>query len=205
MVASDLAAAHKQFKQAFDKGDAATCTRLLSNLKLLLAKAGALGVNESTVTANNEDLAMARDVLEHAVFLGIKQEDETMFERNYAQLKTLYAVTRYWVASINTLVGETTPCCAQNAAGPITPGDAACGTQHDAAPCTKQDCRVSHRAGAHPPRGTTVLVLQAHYHFIHLQAQRTGYMRLPIQLEQWLMEGAYNKVGPFEASVRFWV
>lgn len=95
MVASDLAAAHKQFKQAFDKGDAATCTRLLSSLKLLLAKAGALGVNESTVTANNEDLAIARDVLEHAVFLGIKQEDETIFERNYAQLKTLYAVTRY--------------------------------------------------------------------------------------------------------------
>lgn len=103
MVASDLAAAHKQFKQAFDKGDAATCTRLLSSLKLLLAKAGALGVNETTVTANNEDLAIARDVLEYAVFLGIKQEDETMFERNYAQLKTLYAVTRCGVVFASSL------------------------------------------------------------------------------------------------------
>lgn len=27
--------------------------------------------------------------------------------------------------------------------------------------------------------------------------QQTGYLRLPIQLEQWLMEGAYNKVRGF--------
>lgn len=98
MVASDLNAAHKQFKQAFDKGDAAACTTQLGNLKLLLAKGGALGVDEAAINASSkEDLTIARDVLEMAVVLGIKQQDESLFERNYAQLRTLYAVSRYEV------------------------------------------------------------------------------------------------------------
>ncbi len=95
MVASDLAAAHKQFKQAFDKGDVSACTHQLGNMKLMLAKGGVLGVDETAINAaSKEDLTIARDVLEMAVVLGIKQHGESLFERNYAQLRTLYAVSR---------------------------------------------------------------------------------------------------------------
>ena len=37
----------------------------------------------------------AGEVLEHAVFLSIKLQDDAAFERNYMQLQTYYTDTRY--------------------------------------------------------------------------------------------------------------
>lgn len=94
MGGAELQAAFKQFKGAFDKNDLATCSRLLTGLKLQLAQMSALGMHAEDIKASNQDLLLAREVLEHAVLLGVKLEDEAVFERNFAQLKSYYAATR---------------------------------------------------------------------------------------------------------------
>lgn len=42
----------------------------------------------------------AGEVLESAIFLSVKLEDEVMFERNYMQLKTFYADARQVISII---------------------------------------------------------------------------------------------------------
>jgi len=94
---ADLKAATKQcdqFKKAFSKGDLSGCTRMLSTLKLALTTLPALPPNNEQTPTAQQELMLARDVLEHAVFLSVKLKDETLFERNYAQLKTYYTDTR---------------------------------------------------------------------------------------------------------------
>jgi len=90
---AELKAAVKQcdqFKQAFSKGDLQGCTRLLSGLKIALTTLPALSPNLQSTSTAQQELLLARDVLEHAVFLSVKLEDEVMFERNYLQLGTYY-------------------------------------------------------------------------------------------------------------------
>lgn len=113
MVAtSDLKTLYSNFKKAFVKGDAETCVRTLPQLKLKLAEATALALADEAITASAEQLTIARDVLEHAVFLAVQMRDEAMFERNFSQAKTFYAATRYgWISMQHSPGPGPGPCC----------------------------------------------------------------------------------------------
>lgn len=153
-----MAGTFKQFKTAFDKNDLQTCVSLLSQLKLQLTQITALAVTSDEIKASKDELLLARDILEHGVFLSVKLEDEEVFERNFAQLKSYYGATR---------------------------------------------CKIADSPREHLILGLNMLRLLvqnriAEFHteleLIPAEVQLTPYLRLPIQLEQWLMEGAYNKV-----------
>lgn len=83
-----------RFKDQISKKNLDDANRMLSQLKLQLTEFSALPpLYERTPTAQQE-LLLARDILEHAVVLSVKLEDEQAFERNFLQLKTYYTDTR---------------------------------------------------------------------------------------------------------------
>eukprot|EP00803_Ostreobium_quekettii_P008144 evm.model.scf_818.9 EVM.evm.TU.scf_818.9 scf_818:56296-59538(-) len=113
---------------------------------------------EKTSSASQEN-ALARDVLEHAVLLSIKLEDEEAFERNFLQLQTYYT------------------------------------DQRELLPPSKNEYMI---VGLNLVR-LLVQNCTAEFHTeLEMIApkvqQQDVYIKHAIQLEQWLMEGAYNKV-----------
>ncbi|KAA8528212.1 hypothetical protein F0562_035537 [Nyssa sinensis] len=80
----------ERFKAAFVRNDFDTCTKLLSQLKVLLTGFKSLPpLFEKTPNAVHE-LTIARDIYEHAVVLSVKIEDQDAFERDFFQLKPYY-------------------------------------------------------------------------------------------------------------------
>lgn len=91
---AETGATFSRFKDQISKNNVDEASRLLSQLKLQLTEFSALPpLYERTPTAQQE-LLLARDILEHAVVLSVKLEDEAAFERNFLQLKTYYTDTR---------------------------------------------------------------------------------------------------------------
>mmetsp|Transcript_12269 Transcript_12269/g.26462 ORF Transcript_12269/g.26462 Transcript_12269/m.26462 type:complete len:264 (+) Transcript_12269:65-856(+) len=152
----------EKFKAAYSKNDLKTAESILAQLKLKLIQFPALPpLFEKSATAQQE-LLLAREVLEHAVLLAVKQASDDAMERRFLQLKTFYADTRGLI------------------------------------PASPQE---------HPMLGLDLLRLLvqnriAEFHteleLISVEDQESQYIKLAIQLEQWLMVGAYNKV--LEAS-----
>ncbi|KAK9829073.1 hypothetical protein WJX72_003760 [[Myrmecia] bisecta] len=93
-MAAEAAKQFEQFKAAINKGDLQSAKRLLSGLKLSLTKLPALPPFFEKTPSAQQELLLARDVLEHAVSLSVKLQDEAAFERNFLQLKTYYTDTR---------------------------------------------------------------------------------------------------------------
>jgi len=146
------------FKAAYAKGDAAGARGLLPALKLKLTALPALPPGLAATPTAQQELALARDALEHAAMLSLKLQDEALQERNFAQLRAFYADT----------------------AGRLPP--------------SPQEAPL---AGLHLLR----LLVQnriAEFHteleLIGPAAQAAPFVAHAIQLERWLMEGAYNKV-----------
>lgn len=82
------------FKSSYDKGELDVCHDILGKLKLKLTEFPALPpLYQSSATAL-EELKLAREILEYAVGLSVKREDESAFERNFLQLKAYYTDTR---------------------------------------------------------------------------------------------------------------
>ncbi|GBG83232.1 hypothetical protein CBR_g36847 [Chara braunii] len=156
-----LAAAGKlftDFKAAYVRNDNARCSQLLAQLKLRLTEFPSLPpLYQQTPTAQRE-LLLAREVLEHAVVLSVRQRDEVAFERHFLQLKTYYTDTRHLL--------------------PVSPQE-------------------------YPILGLNLLRLLvqnriAEFHteleLLAPEAQENVCIKHAIELEQWLMEGAYNRV-----------
>ncbi|XP_010259845.1 PREDICTED: 26S proteasome non-ATPase regulatory subunit 8 homolog A-like [Nelumbo nucifera] len=79
-----------RFKAASVRNDQDTCTKLLSQLKVLLTGFKSLPpLFEESPDAIYE-LTIARDIYEHAVVLSVKTEDQDAFERDFFQLKPYY-------------------------------------------------------------------------------------------------------------------
>ncbi|KAJ9549740.1 hypothetical protein OSB04_022283, partial [Centaurea solstitialis] len=79
-----------RFKASLVRNDFDTCSRLLSQLKILLIEFKSLPpLFEETPNAIQE-LTLARDIYEHAVVLSVKMEDQDAFERDFFQLKPYY-------------------------------------------------------------------------------------------------------------------
>ncbi|XP_073003239.1 26S proteasome non-ATPase regulatory subunit 8 homolog A-like [Typha latifolia] len=83
----------ERFKAAFVRNDFATCTNLLSQLKVLLTKYSSLPPSFQVTPNAVEELTIARDIYEHAVVLSVKTEDQEAFERDFFQLKPYYTDT----------------------------------------------------------------------------------------------------------------
>ncbi|GMQ05866.1 hypothetical protein CsSME_00050702 [Camellia sinensis var. sinensis] len=80
----------ERFKAAFIRNDFDTCSKLLSQLKVLLTEFRSLPpLFEETPNAVHE-LTLARDIYERAVVLSVKIEDQDAFERDFFQLKPYY-------------------------------------------------------------------------------------------------------------------
>ncbi|GAB2233719.1 hypothetical protein Droror1_Dr00002948 [Drosera rotundifolia] len=87
---TEISQTFERLKAAAIRKDYDTATRLLSQLKVLLTGFTSLPpLFEQTPNALQE-LAIARDIYEHAVVLRVHMEDEEAFERDFLQLKPYY-------------------------------------------------------------------------------------------------------------------
>ncbi|KAL3619169.1 26S proteasome non-ATPase regulatory subunit 8 A [Castilleja foliolosa] len=91
---TEVSQVFERFKAAFVRKDYDTCTKLLSQLKVLLTGFKSLPpLFEQTPSAIHE-LKLARDIYEHAVVLSVNIEDQDAFERDFFQLKPYYTDTQ---------------------------------------------------------------------------------------------------------------
>uniref|UniRef100_A0A061RHA6 26S proteasome regulatory subunit N12 n=3 Tax=Tetraselmis sp. GSL018 TaxID=582737 RepID=A0A061RHA6_9CHLO len=84
----------EDFKAHFKKGKYGDCARILPRVKVALSSLEALSPTRENTQLSERELVSAREVLETAVFLSIKLEDNDMFDRNFAQLSNFYTETR---------------------------------------------------------------------------------------------------------------
>ncbi|GLC35908.1 hypothetical protein PLESTB_000518300 [Pleodorina starrii] len=148
----------QRLKDALGKGDLSTADSVLSQLKLQLIQLPALPPSfEQTPTAQQE-LLLGREVLEQAVLLSLKKQDEAAMERSFAQLRTYYNDTRALL--------------------PASPSEV-----------TMQGLNLLRLLVQN-----RIAEFHTELELIPPQAQQEPAILQPVQLEQWLMEGAYNKV-----------
>ncbi|GAB2296128.1 26S proteasome non-ATPase regulatory subunit 8 A [Dionaea muscipula] len=84
----------ERFKAAETRKTYDTCTRLLSQLKLLLTGFTSLPPLFEQTPNSLQELTIARDIYEHAVVLRVNMEDQIAFERDFFQLKPYYTDAR---------------------------------------------------------------------------------------------------------------
>ncbi|KAI9164250.1 regulatory particle non-ATPase [Blastocladiella emersonii ATCC 22665] len=89
---ANAAKAYEQLKAAFfaPKPDLAQCAAHLTQAKLALAQLGTFLVADPSKPSAQQEMVLARDTLELAALLSIRQGDIVAFERHYAQLATYY-------------------------------------------------------------------------------------------------------------------
>ncbi|PIN20151.1 26S proteasome regulatory complex, subunit RPN12/PSMD8 [Handroanthus impetiginosus] len=91
---TELSQMFERFKASFVRNDFDACTIILYQLKVLLTGFKSLPpLFQETPNAILE-LALARDIYEHAVVLDVKIQDQDAFERDYFQLKPYYTDAR---------------------------------------------------------------------------------------------------------------
>lgn len=91
---TEVAQRFERFKAAFVRNDFDTCTRLLSQLKVLLTEFRSLPPLFEPTPSAIQELTLARDIYEHAVVMSVKMEDQEAFERDFCQLKPYYTDAR---------------------------------------------------------------------------------------------------------------
>lgn len=160
----------EQFKQHFLQDDGANpdvdaCAALLPKLKLAVAKFPTLHPLR-TEDISPQELILARETYEYATLLSVKMEDEEAFERHVAKTKTLYN-------DYNTITSQ--------------------GRQVIMPKSEKQNLIL----------GLNLLFLlsqnrMAEFHteleLIPIEMHSNLFVKHPVTLEQYLMEGSYNKV-----------
>ncbi|CAL5442760.1 unnamed protein product [Camellia sinensis] len=86
---TEISQLFERFKAAFIRNDFDTCSKLLSQLKVLLTEFRSLPpLFEETSNAVHE-LTLTRYIYEHAVVLSVKIEDQDAFERGFFSVETL--------------------------------------------------------------------------------------------------------------------
>ncbi|GAQ91151.1 Hypothetical protein KFL_007350010 [Klebsormidium nitens] len=81
-------------RSSFQSGDVASCQQHLGQLKIRMTQFPALPPLFQKTPTQKEELSLGREVLEYAVLLTVKKEDEAGFERQFLQLKPYYVDTR---------------------------------------------------------------------------------------------------------------
>jgi 26S proteasome regulatory subunit N12 len=153
-------------QDAVIKDDSATSDRLLTALKIELTKLPALPPRCEASSNAQQQMMLARDVLEYAVISAVKRNDAVSFERNFTQLRPYYLDVR--------------------GAMPPSQPEALFAGLHLLNLLVQNRIAEFHMAVELLPNEGHVLsspeVVQV------------------LQLESWLMEGAYNKVLSARAS-----
>ncbi|GMH42165.1 hypothetical protein BSKO_10084 [Bryopsis sp. KO-2023] len=85
-----FAKAVEDFKTLFKKGKFTECAKQLTNLKVMMTQFPSLPPICKKSPSSVQENQLAREVLELAVLLSIKLEDENAFERNFLQLHSYY-------------------------------------------------------------------------------------------------------------------
>nr|XP_043606148.1 26S proteasome non-ATPase regulatory subunit 8 homolog A isoform X2 [Erigeron canadensis] len=80
----------ERFKASFVRNDFDNCSKLLSQLKIMLIEFKSLPPLFAETPNAIQELTIARDIYEHAVVLSVKMEDQDAFERDFFQLKPYY-------------------------------------------------------------------------------------------------------------------
>mmetsp|Transcript_1270 Transcript_1270/g.4237 ORF Transcript_1270/g.4237 Transcript_1270/m.4237 type:complete len:267 (-) Transcript_1270:145-945(-) len=146
------------FKKACGGRDPANAEKLLGALKVKLLQFPSLPPTFQQTPNAQQELALARDVLEHAVLLGVSTRNDVAFERNFLQLKPYYT---------------------------------------DAAPLLPPSQRQSLLVGLNLLRllvANRVADFHTELELIDQATQRDPRIKFVVDLEQCLMEGAYNKI-----------
>ncbi|KAH7887867.1 SAC3/GANP/Nin1/mts3/eIF-3 p25 family-domain-containing protein [Phlebopus sp. FC_14] len=160
MAPQHLAGLYKELQRAFDARptDLKKCGALLSQLKIGLIETGLLLPNGE---ASQQDMVIARDILEIGAFCSIRTKDVPSFDRYFSQLHTYYTDFR------------------------------------SSLPPSEREF---------PVRGLNLIRLLtqnriADFHTtlesLPLPADEINtnpYIKHPVNLERWLMEGSYSKV-----------
>ena len=152
-----------QFKAALERPspDLSQCAAMLSHLKIAMTQFSFLVPSVAPSPTVLKEIVLAREILEHAVLLSVKQRDMNAFARHIAQVKTYYFDTSR--------------------------------TFKDLPPSSRQYTIL----------GLNLLRLLAlnriaEFHteleLIPFDKHENVFIQLPVQLEQYIMEGAYNKV-----------
>lgn len=84
----------ERFKASHVRNDFDSATNLLSQLKVLLTGFRSLPPLLQDTPNAAAELAIAREIYEHAVVLSVKMEDQDAFERDFFQLKPYYTDAR---------------------------------------------------------------------------------------------------------------
>jgi 26S proteasome regulatory subunit N12 len=157
-MADAAAKALATLKTQYAAGDTAKASATLTQLKLQLCGFTALPPTYAQTPTAQKELTVGREVLEYAVLLSVKLQDQALFERQFNQLNTFYTDTRHVLAT------------------------------------SEQEM---------PIVGMNLLRLMvqnrtAEFHtqleLLSPETQQNVYIKHAIELEQYLMEGAYNKV-----------
>ncbi|KAJ7550781.1 hypothetical protein O6H91_07G118200 [Diphasiastrum complanatum] len=87
-----------RLKSAFVAQDYETSITLLSQLKVKLTEFSGLPPLYRQTPTQVQELVLARSILEYAVILSVKTEDQESFERHFLQLKPYYTDTRQLIS-----------------------------------------------------------------------------------------------------------
>eukprot|EP00884_Botryococcus_braunii_P018161 jgi/Botrbrau1/5028/Bobra.0396s0041.1 len=147
-----------KFKESIKARQWDTAKTLLSQLKLKLTELPSLPPLFSQTPTAQQELSIARDILEHAVFLSVHLQNEKDFERNFLQLQTYYTDTRSLL------------------------------------PPSSQESLILALNLLRLLVQNRIAEFHTDLELIPPEALDSDYVKYVIQLEQWLMEGAYNKV-----------
>lgn len=151
-------ATFEAFKKAFAAGDSEKTASLLGTLKVAVTQFPALPpLFEQTPTAQQE-LMLARELLEHAVLFSVHQQDEAAFERNFLQLRSYYTDTRHML--------------------PLSP----------------QEYLITGLNLLRLLVQNRIAEFHTELEVIPAEAHGNPYIKHSIELEQFLTEGAYNKI-----------
>ncbi|EOD28326.1 hypothetical protein EMIHUDRAFT_449934 [Emiliania huxleyi CCMP1516] len=88
-----VAAQLEKFKAAFAREDLEACVKLLAELKMGMLSFGSLppAAPSAPSSSQQQELLLAREILEYGTLVSIKTVDIPAFERHIAQLKVYYA------------------------------------------------------------------------------------------------------------------
>eukprot|EP00798_Chlamydomonas_sp_ICE-L_P020262 gene20262-27016_t len=84
----------QKFKVAYTKNDLSSADATLAQLKLKLIQLPSLPPLFAQSPTAQDELLLARDILEHAVLLSVKKKNEASMERSFTQVKNFYSDTK---------------------------------------------------------------------------------------------------------------
>ena len=90
---ANVVALFDKFKKLYDKGDTDTCTQLMGQIRVAMLEFTSLppATVATPSPSQQQELLLAREILEHGALLSIKTMEIPAFERYVAQLKIYYA------------------------------------------------------------------------------------------------------------------